>query len=253
MVEMRYPDRPLETICQLVESLRDYAVDEKTVWYRGQADATWRLVPYIARKQGHLEAELTTIKVFKQNASPHLRERPASEWEWIFLMQHHRAPTRLLDWSESPLVALYFALADPMGAHEDKDAALWFLDPVALNRHAGYHHTYTKEILAFDVDPALEQYLPDQVNARRASLFPVAAIGPRNSPRMVAQAGTFTIMHANPVPVEEVGDGKHIWRMVIPAGAKDSLRRELCMLGINEHMLFPDLDRVADVARSLLG
>lgn len=251
IVKMRYLDRTLETIGELIEALRDYA-GEKIVWYRGQVDAAWKLVPAIARQPKHLDAELTTIKIFKQNAGPHLRERPRSEWEWMFLMQHHRAPTRLLDWTESPLVGLYFALAGVKREHEDKDAALWFLDPVALNRHAGHHHTYPKEILAFDIDSALEGYLPDQVNARRTNLYPVAAIGPRNSPRMVAQAGTFTIMHATVIPVEEVGDSKHIWRMVIPAAAKENLRTELSMLGINEHILFPDLDRVADVARSLL-
>lgn len=167
-------------------------------------------------------------------------------------MQHHRAPTRLLDWTESPLVALYFALNDPKTECEDKDAALWFLNPMELNRHSGHRHSFSKEILAFDVDEPLNQYLPDQVNARRTDLYPIAAIGPRNSPRMVAQAGTFTIMHANPIPVEEVEDGKHIWRMIIPSAFKKSLRAELSLLGINEYSLFPDLDRVADVARGLL-
>jgi len=59
---------------------------------------------------------------------------PKDEWDWIFLMQHYRAPTRLLDWSESPLVALYFALVDKL--QEDSDGALWCMDPIALNRIA---------------------------------------------------------------------------------------------------------------------
>lgn len=167
-------------------------------------------------------------------------------------MQLYRAPTRLLDWSESPLVALYFALWDKSLAHEAQDAALWFLDPVALNRHAGHRRAFDLDILAFDIDDDLNQYLPDQVNARKVDLNPVAAIGPRNSPRMVAQAGTFTIMHVTPIPVETVADQQHIWRIIIPAAAKSDLREELTLLGINEHSLFPDLDRVADIARGLL-
>jgi hypothetical protein len=150
------------------------------------------------------------------------------------------------------LVALFFALWDDNRDHESKDAALWFLDPIALNRHAGHRRAFEQDILAFDIDVDLEQYLPDQVNARKVDLNPVAAIGPRNSPRMVAQAGTFTIMHANPIPVENVEDQQHIWRMLIPTAAKPELRKELSLLYINEYALFPDLDRVAGVARGLL-
>jgi hypothetical protein len=222
------------------------------VWYRGQADASWGLVPAIGRNPDHLKAELTLIKLFRQNARPHLREYPTTDWEWIFLMQHHRSPTRLLDWSESPLAALFFAVWDDELRHEAKDAALWMLDPIVLNRYAGHRRTFEQDILAFDIDPDLEQYLPDQVNARKVDLNPIAAIGPRNSPRMVAQAGTFTIMHATPIPIENVEDRQHIWRMIIPATAKAKIRRELSLLGVNEYALFPDLDRVAGVARGLL-
>ena len=249
---MRYPDKNLTTMSDLVAGLRECAATGKIVWYRGQADASWALTLAIARNPDHLKAELTIIKLFRQNAQPHLREYPGTDWEWVFLMQHHRAPTRLLDWSESPLLALYFALWDKSSEHEAKDAALWFLDPVALNRHAGHRRTFERDILAFDIDKDLEQYLPDQVNARKVELNPVAAIGPRNSPRMVAQAGTFTIMHATPIAIETVEDKQHVWRMVIPSAAKPELRKELALLGINEHSLFPDLDRVADIARGLL-
>jgi hypothetical protein len=249
---MRYTDKNLTSVSDLVAALREHARGDNIAWYRGQADAAWGLIPAIARNPDDLRAELTIIKLFRQNARPYLREYPESDWEWVFLMQHHRAPTRLLDWSESPLVGLYFALWDKSGEHEAKDAALWFLDPVALNRHAGHRRAFERDILAFDIDDDLDQYLPDQVNARRVDLDPVAAIGPRNSPRMVAQAGTFTIMHASPIPVETVGDQQHVWRMVIPAAAKPELRTELALLGINEHSLFPDLDRVADIARELL-
>ena len=192
------------------------------------------------------------IKLFKQQSRPHLRDMPVTEWEWLFLMQHHRLPTRLLDWTQSPLVGLYFALYDKEERHAADDAALWFLDPVALTRNAGIRRLFPRELLAFDVDPALTSYLPNEIN-QNAPAFPVAAIGPRNSPRMVAQAGTFTITHAEPTPVEEVGDKSHVWRMIIPASAKPELRKELDLLGVTEDLMFPDLDRVAQAAIRLLA
>lgn len=224
------------------------------VWFRGQDRSEWGLIPSIARPGGNLEAELTTIKRFKQSAVAYLAHRPQSgaqgDWEWIFLMQHHRAPTRLLDWSESPLVALFFAIQNP--AHDDTTAAIWCLDPIALNKVAGHNRTFAFDILAFGIDPQLDDYLPDRVNEKVSKLNPVAAIGPRNSARMVAQAGTFTVIHAEAMPIETIDEGRAVWRYIIPSEAKSGLREELKILGISNHSLFPDLDRVADLVKGLV-
>jgi hypothetical protein len=59
-------------------------------------------------------------------------ERPQNSWEWYFLMQHSGAPTRLLDWTEGALIALYFAVRNKLDA---TDAAVWVLDPWSLNEH----------------------------------------------------------------------------------------------------------------------
>jgi hypothetical protein len=241
------------SIGEIVTALKDYSADVDILWYRGHAKEDWSLIPTIGRNPSNLAGELTVIKVFKQRSRPYLPAVPISEWEWIFLMQHHRAPTRLLDWSASPLTALYFALFDPMDEYAADDAALWVLDPITLNRHSGHRKSFARDILAFGVDGALEQYLPDQVNSRIADLDPVAAIGPQNSARMAAQSGSFTIMHATATDVRTVGDGSHIWRMIIPAGSKAALRAELTLLGITDEILFPDLDRVAAAARGLLA
>jgi len=247
---MRHAERAVRTIGEFVVALRDTAGDG-LVWYRGQERADWRLVPSLAREAEGLGAELLTIKRFKQNAAPYLPARPASEWEWVFLMQHHRAPTRLLDWSESPLIALFFALWGR--EHEQQDAAVWCLDPIALNRLAGHRRMHARDILAFGIDQPLDDYLPDRVNERVSTLNPVAAIGPRNSARMVAQSGTFTVIHAEPLAIEEVGERQdHIWKIVIPAEARSLLRSELSLLGVHEHTLFPDLDRVAILAKEMI-
>jgi hypothetical protein len=247
---MRHQDRKIQTLGDLIAGLRDTAT-KGLAWYRGHARLEWKLVPGIARPGGGLEAEFATIKRFKQSAAPYLPSRPLDEWEWVFLMQHHRAPTRLLDWTESPLVALYFALHDTK--HDDVDAAIWCLDPCALNRLSGHTPAFELDILAFGVDKQVDEYLPANVNERVSKLKPIAAIGPRNSARMVAQSGAFTVIHAEATAVEDVGDGNHIWRFIIPSGAKAMVREELRLLGISEHSLFPDLDRVALLSKALVS
>jgi hypothetical protein len=247
---MRHLDTEIRGVGDLVAAVKATCRDG-LVWFRGQERADWTLIPSVTRPGGNLDAELTTIKRFKQSARPYLPQRPEGDWEWIFLMQHHRAPTRLLDWSESPLVGLFFATHNP--EHDAFASAVWCLDPVALNRLAGHHRSFAHDILAFGIDNQLDEYLPDKVNARVTKLNPVAAIGPRNSARMVAQAGTFTVIHAENVAIEAIPPATHVWRFTVPANAKADIREELRLIGITEYSLFPDLDRVALLVKELVS
>jgi hypothetical protein len=113
-------------------------------------------------------------------------------------------------------------------------------------------YKFASEIPAFGIDEVLDNYLPSRVDKTTTSLLPVAIMGPRNTPRMAAQLGVFTINHTDHRPIEMIGSKRHVWRWVIPASAKESLRRELALLGYTALTLFPELDRVADLAKELL-
>ena len=210
-----------------------------------------KLIPGLGRQDTTPTAESTLIKRFKQNAVPHLQSKPSTEWEWLFLMRHHGLRTRLLDWTESPLVGLFFAVDDPH--FRQKDATLWCIDPVALNRNANIKFEHSLEIPAFDYDSILNNYLPTTMTKETtSSLSPIAAIASRNSSRMAAQLGTFTISHRLFTPIEEVGDRKHVWRINIPAAAKPTLVKELRHMRHTRLTLFPELDSVADEAQEML-
>ncbi|MDI9694981.1 FRG domain-containing protein [Burkholderia cenocepacia] len=237
---MRHKERKIRTVADLLRGLRDHVPDGDIVWYRGQTRAQWGLTPSLARDGGiHLPKEGAIAKRFMQNATQLLVSPPADEWGWQWLMQHHRVPTRLLDWTESPLVALYFATSK----NDDEDGAFWCLDPIALNRQANVKFAYELELPSFN-DAALGNYLPSKIDPR-APMDPVAAVGPRSSKRMAAQIGAFTVNHAVYKPLELLGDEKHVWRYVIPKEDKDSLRKELIYLGFTSLTIFPDLDEVA--------
>lgn len=246
---MRFRDRRIKKIGDLLRVLDDQLDADSIVWFRGQSDSSWRLIPGLGRSGAESSAEMALIKRFKQNAVPHITTKPATEWEWLFLMQHHRLRTRLLDWTESPLAGLFFSVIN----EPSKDAALWCLDPVALNRNANITFSHNLEIPAFDHDEILNNYLPTTIASETTSdLPPIAAIASRNSPRIAAQLGTFTICHRNFTPIESVGDKKHVWRIIVPATAKVKILKELKHLRYTKLTLFPELDSVADDAQELM-
>src|SRR5262245_54752441 len=82
--------------------------------FRGVGDVNYALVPSVGRNSNVygslIERERALLEQFKRESLLHLPSRPSSDWEWLALAQHHGVPTRLLDWSESPYVALFFAV-----------------------------------------------------------------------------------------------------------------------------------------------
>lgn len=233
---LRYKDRTINSVAEMLNALKQQAKPKEPVWFRGHGLKDWKLVPGLARVPSHLKAEGALIKRFMQNAAPHIVAPPRYEWEWMFLMQHHGAGTRLLDWSESPLAALYFAVYN---TEHKASGAVWCLNPLALNKAANLQFPFESEIPAFGQDKVLENYLPSHVQESTSNLFTVAIVGPRTTPRMAAQLGTFTINHRLHTPIEEIGDGKHIWRWIIPGKAKKSILKELARLGYTALTLFP--------------
>lgn len=240
----------VESMASLLDALQaDH--DGQHTWYRGHANEAWELLPSLVRRTGGVEVEAALMKRFKQNAYRFIDFDPRSEWEWLFLMQHHGVPTRLLDWTESPLFALWFAVADK--SREETDACIWCLNPVALNHEiARITLSSAHELLAFADDMELEPYLVSKL-ATGGELRPVAGIAPRQFERVYAQQGVFTIHHRDVTPLEGMvrpggGVANHLKKLVIPAASKPRLREELSRLGVTELAVFPELPNVAKVS-----
>jgi hypothetical protein len=241
---------------QLLESLSTLAEKISTddvVWFRGHASSSFKLLPSIARDSKALERESLLAKRFKQNAYPFRNLPPQSEWEWLFLMQHFGVPTRLLDWTESPLVALYFVVNDNDPIYDKNDGHLWALLPARFNFEIPrVRPAVSVDIPSFGIDGVLDDYRPDQIALEAMSnKLPVAAIAQRQNERIMAQLGVFTIMHRDATPLEILADA-FLARFTIPAAAKPRFRSELSSLRITRLTLFPELASVAAVTKEII-
>jgi hypothetical protein len=232
----------ISSIGDLLKRLQRDLSQGQLAWFRGHSDARWQLLPSLARNTKHLKAEIDLIVKFKQNSALLLSQLPQTEWQWITIMQHHGVPTRLLDWTENPLIALYFAVI----AHPNKDGALWMLFPHRLNESSNIRPNYPKYIPSFD-DDLLKTYTPTGLATETTSrLRPIAVIGPRNTTRMQAQLGVFTVAHRDPTPIEAIDGGAHVRKYVVPGKAKQTIVSELALLGIGRFQLFPELQSIGE-------
>jgi hypothetical protein len=248
---MKFPDKEIKSVADLLQALKDNKNKKSPIWFRGQSDKSWTLVPSITREKNYIDAELTLIKRFKQNAMPFLSNHPETIWDWLFLMQHYGVPTRLLDWTESPLIALYFAVSE--AKYSRRDGIVWCLLPKLLNINAGITSKHSQELPFFGAEKVVENYAPENVAQERTStLKPIAVISARESRRLYAQLGVFTIIHRDVLPIEKIGDQNHIWKLIVPHKAKKNIAEELSFLSINRLALFPELPSVADVAKEIL-
>lgn len=229
------------------------AIGDEAVWFRGHSRASYKLLPSLARDPKALERESLLSKRFKQNAYSFRQSPPQSEWEWLFLMQHFGVPTRLLDWTESPLVALYFAVNGDSAESDKEDGNIWALLPAKYNFEIPrLRPLVSVDIPCFGVDSILDDYRPDKMAMETMSnKFPVAAIAHRQNERIMAQLGVFTIMHRDMTPLEDIAS-QFLVRLTIPAAAKSTLRAELKALRITQMTLFPELDSVASITKDLL-
>jgi hypothetical protein len=225
-------------------------------WFRGHSDKRWHLTPKLYRedppKRGIRVVEDEIRQEFLMRGPSLGRERPMNSWEWYFLMQHSGAPTRLLDWTEAALVALYFAIRDNRNQkNADKsDASVWALDPWWLNEEV----LEVRVVIPPGAEDGLgtrdaERYapwLPDRYkdDTQLTKELPIALYPTHFAQRISSQRSCFTIHGSNRLGFEKMFEGREgrLARIDIPKGSVDSIEDCLAIAGIDELTVFPDLD-----------
>ena len=223
--------------------------NNKVTWWRGQTCCDWDLQPqlYLHNLQ-YLESSI--FGDFRNKAPVRYQGCPGKEDipEWLFLMRHYGLPTRLLDWTTSLLTGLFFAVQE--NGEQEKDGALWALDPEALTQI-----TTAKKGIYPPQSPKVMNFCRDIIGVpgNKSQMGATPTCGIQSDLRHLAQDSMFTI-HADSTPINQAEKyDPCLLKFSIPDIAKESLRAELALLGISKEKLFPDLSTLAqDIMRQAI-
>ncbi len=241
----------------IMEIVEQFQEARSTSWYRGAGNSAHSLAPSIFRhpkkktiNQIH-KIENQLASTFEQRSPPFVKQAFKNEWEQMFFMQHYGIPTRLLDWTESPFIALYFALTSGERLKNGKpktDAVLWMLDPVEWNKGALHDISYKGGILAPNHEQ-VKSYSPKADLEERKNL-PVMINGTHNSPRIVAQRGMFALFGKSVDSMENCFQSVQfaagaLQKIIISKADREDVARSLFRKGVSDSTIYPDLQGLA--------
>ena len=274
------PIKSVEDFIGKVFHTKDDAVD---VFYRGHSDASFKLEPKLFRDPSYIENEHVLFRELQVlNAADFSSDR--STLDALVRMQHHSLPTRLLDITSNPLMALYFACKEfdeKVGQvvvlkikrnkikfydsdtascianiaklnYEYKDEIQAFFDMASSASERGYLVEIDKTIFN---ERGVIQMLLHFIREEKPYFLPV--INPKdlttvvcvrtkfNNSRISSQAGAFLLFGLNAVLSEDRTDDIEIQRIPIDAADKPRIRQQLDSLNINESTVFPHLENSA--------
>jgi len=209
--------------------------------FRGEHDERWPLYSSLSRylrafavdPRAWEEQESRILRIFKRKAHQFLSKPPDADddFQWLALMQHHGAPTRLIDFTWSPYVAAFFALERTRG-----DSVVWAMNKARIDTGLAR------------MDPRISGNFPRYFLRGHHRFIWMGEPHTMNS-RLIAQSGTFAVPGVIDLPVEQIlGDQDQsniLTKIVLANAVREVGMRELYRMNITHATLFPDLDGLA--------
>lgn len=234
--------------------------------YRGQGkpaeDPKYALIPSVGRPEfakgmdfsEFVKLERRAHDIFRKQTVANVNPLPRNSWEVLALAQHHGLPTRFMDWTTNPLVALYFAVRNPEHDAQDSLSAIYLLTQPTLSYEELVDNTRmdsrrqmeeSLEVKRGKANRIQERQIKVLLQSEEISPFEITENviydPPHVSPRIRAQDG---LLLAFQNPVTPLPDTHYI-ELLVPGRCRDKIRRELEQYGVFDKQLFPDLDGLA--------
>ena len=214
--------------------------------FRGVQDTSYRLETTLIRLGGDFaRMEQHLLRNFRKYAHRDVVERD-SVWHWLAVAQHRGLPTRLLDWTYSPYVAMHFAVSNI--DRFDRDGAVWMVNFKQTHRFLPpeYRAMLEKEGADLFTVSMLSEFVDSlaDMDTRLKSDFALFMEPPSIDDRIINQYALFSVMSNPRLPMDDWLRGKpDLWRkIIIPAELKWEIRDKLDQANITERVLFPGLD-----------
>jgi hypothetical protein len=238
---------PIRSIDELTDVLMSNSTHiGRILWYRGHRLARWDVLPTIWRDYKPSD-ERNFAHRFRSRAAIRMNNAPAYDElaRWISLMRHYGLPTRLMDWSRSPLVALYFALEYLFENPKAKptDSVIWILDPHRLNEIENIKGV--KNLTPSIISGTCYDLLIGAFQAKREPKKVLAVMAHDFDMRIFVQQGCFTIHSSRIALNKRVGHKRFLFPLIIEAENAGNMADQVFAAGLRKGDIYPDLGNLA--------